>query len=278
MNMRKIFCVLLLAAVLIGCGKQPEPRHIVILIDVSGSIDRTALDQAFKAIDGLVGHLHRGDWIAIIPILGDAQAEASGRIIRFAVPTNRQAYDADLSNFRRRLGVSLKEMHAEAVAHPGSKTDILGSVALAGQDFRAGQSEPKRLLVILSDFIQEDREINFRSDSHLASHATAELFATDIAKGASLSLTNVSIYLGLLRSEEYADLSQSRRRAIQQFWIAYFEYFHTHATFAMDGPGLLSGYSSNLSILTAPKSTTSRADKLNEPMAINGRLPHPAEP
>src|SRR5205823_1994569 len=135
MSFRSVFFVLLLAAGLFGCGQQPEARHVVILIDVSESIDRTALEQAFKAIDDLVGRLHRGDRIAVIPILGDAQAEASGRITRFQVPTNRQAYDSDLHKFRLGLGASLKEMQAKAVAHPGRKTDILGSVALAGQEF-----------------------------------------------------------------------------------------------------------------------------------------------
>src|SRR5579864_1928438 len=110
--------ILLLAAGMLGCGRQQQPRHIVILPDVSGSIDRESLEEAFKAIDELVGHLQRGDRITVIPILGDAQAEASGRIIRFEVPTERRAYDADLSDFRRKLGASLAEMQANASAHP----------------------------------------------------------------------------------------------------------------------------------------------------------------
>src|SRR5437660_1535786 len=101
-------------------SKQKERRHIVILPDVSGSIEPSALEQAFKAIDELSGSLRRGDKIAIIPILGDAEAEASGRIIRFEMPMNRQAYDSDLRDFRVKLRSALQQMEARADAHPGA--------------------------------------------------------------------------------------------------------------------------------------------------------------
>src|SRR5690242_3325667 len=119
MKINKILIVLVLAVALLGCGKR-EPRHIVIMPDVSGSIDRESLEQAFKAIDELAGQLQRGDRLTIIPILGDAEAEASGRILRFEVPANRQAYDTDLRDFRSKLGSSLKEMGNRAIRHPGT--------------------------------------------------------------------------------------------------------------------------------------------------------------
>ena len=157
----------LLLAALFGCSKQ-QPRHIVILPDVSGSIDRGALQQAFEAIDEVVRGLRRGDKIAVIPILSDAQAEVSGRIMRFEVPLERRAYDADLSKFQHQLKDALAKMQTDAVIHPGSKTDILGSIELAEQELQAVKGIYKQRLLILSDFIQENNEINFRSDERLA--------------------------------------------------------------------------------------------------------------
>jgi len=49
MNMKTIIHSIVLVA-LLGCGKHPEPRQIVILVDVSGSIERRSLEQAFRAI------------------------------------------------------------------------------------------------------------------------------------------------------------------------------------------------------------------------------------
>ena len=37
MNTKILFLAVMLAAILTGCSKPPEPRHIVILVDVSGS-------------------------------------------------------------------------------------------------------------------------------------------------------------------------------------------------------------------------------------------------
>jgi hypothetical protein len=237
--MKSTFLTLLLAAVFLGCGKQPEPRHIVILPDVSGSIDPKALEQAFKAIDELVSHLHRGDQIAILPIWGDAQAEASGRIIRFQVPTARQAYDSDLRAFRTKLKASLEEMEAAAVAHPGSKTDILGSVVLAGQEFQSSSDsdQSKRQLVILSDFIQEDRELNFDTDMRLRERVGAKKFAGQIAKANTVDFKRMPVYLGLLRSSTYAGIGRIRREAIREFWVEYFKTSGAQPRFVIDGPG-----------------------------------------
>src|SRR5689334_17323282 len=122
----KIITLGLLLAALFGCSKQQERRHIVILPDVSGSINQQSIEQMFKMIDDVAHSLHRGDKLTIIPILADADAETSGRIMRFEVPTNRHAYDSDLQEFHSKFKAILQSMKDGAVAHPGSKTDILG--------------------------------------------------------------------------------------------------------------------------------------------------------
>jgi hypothetical protein len=238
MNKRDILMTLVLAAALSCCGKH-QPRHFVVLPDVSGSIERESLEQAFKAIGELVGHLHRGDQIAIIPILGDAQAEASGRIMRFEVPKERKAYDADLRDFQKKLGASLAEMRTNAAAHPGSKTDILGSLQLAEQEFQLDPRGSKRIVIVLSDFIQEDGQVDFRADKRLANKTEAQRFAMQFTSSWSLDFMGAHIFLGSLRSKEYAGLGQKRLQAIQRFWMTLFDISGAKSDFAIDGPGLL---------------------------------------
>ncbi|HEY4677958.1 MAG TPA: vWA domain-containing protein [Candidatus Angelobacter sp.] len=242
MKIKRTLIALMLAAALLGCGKR-EPRHIVILPDVSGSIDRQSLEQAFKAIDELVSNLQRGDRIAIIPILSDAQVEASGQIIRFEVPKTRKAYDADLRQFAMTLKASLRKLESAAVLHPGAKTDILGSMYLVNQDFQADTGDSKRFLVVLSDFIQEDGELDFKMDKHLESPATASQFAAIAAEKDGLDFPNLPVYLGSLRSSEYSRLARGRRAGIQAFWINYFKSHHGKPMFSIDGAGLLRRYS-----------------------------------
>jgi hypothetical protein len=237
MKINKILIVLVLAVALLGCGKR-EPRHIVILPDVSGSIDRESLQQAFKAIDELAGHLQRGDKLTIIPILGDAEVDASGKIMRFEVPANRQAYDTDLRGFRNKLNYSMKEMQADAIAHPAAKTDIFGSIGLGAQEFQTNV-ESQKVLLILSDFIQEDRELDFRTDKRLNSVSSGRNFAKTLMEKNNIQLPHITIFLGLLRGGEYVNLSATRRRAIQEFWIQYLESAGNHPNFTVDGVNAL---------------------------------------
>ena len=238
MKLKTILIVAVLAVALLGCGKR-EPRHIVILPDVSGSIERESLEQAFKAVDDLAGHLQRGDRLTIIPILGDAEAEASGKILRFEVPPNRQAYDTDLRNFRIKLSSSLREMETSAITYPGSKTDILGTIALAEQEFDLDTDRSNKLLVVLSDFIEEDQQFNFKTDYHLKAAASVQSFAMQQIELRHVRLDHVAVYLGLLKSREFAALEKSRRNALKDFWIQYFNNVGAQARFSVDGPALL---------------------------------------
>jgi hypothetical protein len=239
MNKQCILMTLALAVALSGCGKH-QPRQFVVLPDVSGSIDRESLQQAFEAIDELASHLRRGDRLTIIPILDDAEAEASGKILRFEVPANRQAYDADLGAFQRSLHLLLIKLKGRAVAHPGEKTDILGSIALAQQEFVPERRRCSACwLIILSDFIEDDRKIDFRFDRRLSHAAPAERFATALA-GASKSFpVRPCVYLGMLRSYEFVALMPSRRNAVESFWTTYFAAQQITVSFHYDGPGQL---------------------------------------
>jgi hypothetical protein len=238
MKINKLLITFVLAVALIGCGKR-EPRHIVIMPDVSGSIDRESLAQTFRAIYELVGHLQRGDRITIIPILGDAEAEASGRILRFEVPMDRQAYDADLQNFRVKLKASLTEMQISAATHPGSQTDILGTIGLAEQEFQADAGGRRHILVVLSDLIEEDGTTNFRTAGQLHDSVGAKEFSRQISKRVDLNFQGATVHLGLLRGNEYARLSKDRRTALKAFWMTYFSTLGSKPEFVTDGTVLL---------------------------------------
>jgi hypothetical protein len=238
MKTKKIIIMLLLAVALLGCGKR-EPRHIVIMPDVSGSIERESLEQAFKAINELAGHLQRGDRLTIIPILGDAEAEASGRILRVEAPMDRQAYDADLQNFLVKLKASLTEMQISAATHPGSQTDISGTIGLAEQEFQADAGGRRHILVVLSDLIEEDGTTNFRTAGQLRDSVAAKEFSQQLSRRVDLNFQGATVHLGLLRGNEYARLSKDRRTALKAFWMTYFSTLGSKPEFVTDGTRLL---------------------------------------
>ena len=78
--------------------------HLVYLVDISASIKPRALKDAFRAIRIEAARLQRGDRISVIPITGDAENDAQGRILRMTVPEKRQPYNQDLVQFRQEFG------------------------------------------------------------------------------------------------------------------------------------------------------------------------------
>src|SRR5438445_7648793 len=120
MRRRSLF-ILSMIGVFLGCSRQPSapPVHTVFLLDVSASIVKSAEQEAFQAVTEAISRSQRGDTVSVIPITGDADAEAQGQILRFRVPAVRQAYDQDLKRFAQTAKQSLESAQAKAVSSRG---------------------------------------------------------------------------------------------------------------------------------------------------------------
>ena len=68
-------------------------------------------------------------------------------------------------------------MRDAALAHPSLRTDILGTLDLAGEEFAADaendRQQPHRALVILSDFIEDEDTYRFAFDPAMDSNVDA---------------------------------------------------------------------------------------------------------
>jgi len=215
--MKKLLSLSLVLATLLGGCKVATTSEDIFVLDVSQSIDADAEQQMFVVVEDAAKQLHRGDTLSIIPITGNAEAELQGRTLRYAVPSaeDRQAYDADLPKLNAQIRGDLERIQADALAHPGKRTDILGSIRVALKVFSDKQTDKR--LVVLSDFIQDDDQYNFRKDSRLATEEDAVTFG----EGIVLPKVNhplVEVVLGRLRSNEFSALAPTRQRAINAFW------------------------------------------------------------
>lgn len=215
---KMLACSLSMMLLLSGCDTHRQlSREIVFVPDVSASIDPEAERQMFVAIEDVAQHLDRGDTLTIIPITGSAEAELQGRTLHYAVPPveDRQAYDADLRKLNAHIRDDLAQLRADAIAHPGKHTDILGSVRVALKKFSNGMTDKR--LIVLSDFIQDDKQFNFEKDLRLSSETDAVTLAHSVAPQSG-NYTTINVVLGRLRSSEFAALQPNRQRAINAFW------------------------------------------------------------
>jgi len=89
----------------------------------------------------------------------------------------------------------------------------------------------------LSDFIEEDDTLNFRTAPALATETSARQLASRLAKNIH-QIPTVTVFLGSLQSKELDQIPKARRQAIRQFWLEYFKNEKSHPIFTTDGPGM----------------------------------------
>lgn len=235
--MRVIFLFMLLA--ITGCRTEDsKPRLFIVCPDTSASIEPQARKEAFAAIVDLAKNMKRGDRLVIIPIGGDSAADTQGRVLRFELAQERQAYDQDIKQFGDKMQKSLREIAQQSALKPSAQTDILGAVHVAEQEI-AVDPQYSPVLIFLSDFIQDNQVANFKRSEKVATRPRGEQFGRSVAAQNSLRLVGIPVYLGWLRSVDLAKFNGDRRGGIEAFWIAYFKASGARPFSAMDGSGLL---------------------------------------
>lgn len=238
MNWRLL--MMLCGVLMSACTRQQHPpRHIVILVDTSASIEPQAETECLDAIGRLTAKLDRGDEVSVIPITGDAEVQSTGHVLRFQKPINRSAYDADLIRFSKQVHDSLQTLRIRAIRNPTARTDIFGAIHMGIEELAYRPNEQDRLMIIFSDFIEDDGTVNFSTDHRFAEVPTAMRYANEEAKRIPMGGSSKAS-LGLLRSRDLHALSKSRREAIKQFWLQYLRSIGMQPVWATDGVGLLS--------------------------------------
>jgi len=244
-----IVCVILLSA----CSRTREvPLHLVCALDLSGSIASDGRTNSFEAVLEVFKTLKRGDSMTIIPITSDAEIEGSGRVLRFKLSQRREPYDGDLWRLAKNVEDSLQALLASASAQPYRYTDIMGTLELAREEFSYTQHNSRRVFLLLSDFIQDDPQYNFKGDKRLTNERSAKIFAAALAKSKGAYFENVQIYLGSIQSRDLRSLTRARRKGIRIFWMEFLSRQLANVKWATDGPGQLENFLSTLPRTVTP--------------------------
>jgi hypothetical protein len=222
---------------LAGCSHR-VPQATVEVIDTSLSITPRAEKAALDAVQGQIGQMQRGDDLILIPITGDATNDAEGRVLRLSAPTQREAYDTDLHRFQEQAGKQFAAWVASLDTHQ-SRTDILGALDAARQEFALIPKESNRTLIVVSDFLEDDGTYRFVSEGSLASPGHARGLAGRLHEQHNFALHGIHVCLGHLESSDFAPLAAQRKEAVQGFWTAYFAAGGEPAQIQFDGTGIL---------------------------------------
>ena len=228
----------LLASTILSCDRPVHrPKHLIVLADVSASIVPDARGQMFAGIEEMVSHLSRGDRMTILPIMGDASGDVQGHVLRFEAPPKRETYDEDLRRFRSTVEKSLSGLQAESMRRPASYTDILGTLEVAADELQQEPKDAQAVLIVFSDFLEDDQQMKFQTDKALRDSHSAQLLARKLAAGKSIP-PGTKVFCGALRSSEWVALDPARRAAVREFWIAYLTALGGKVSFSVDGPAV----------------------------------------
>jgi len=222
---------------LAGCSHR-APQANVEIIDTSLSITPRAEKATLDAVQNQIGHMQRGDRLVLIPITGDAANEAGGRVLRLSTPTQRETYDTDLRRFQEQARKQFAAWATSLDKHQ-SRTDILGALDAARQEFAVLPNGMNRKLVVVSNFLEDDGTYRFVSAGSLTSPVRARELAARIREQHGFTLQGVPLCLGRLESTDFARLTVQRKEAVQAFWSAYLGAGGQLTEIRFDGTGIL---------------------------------------
>jgi hypothetical protein len=239
---RSLTIALLFVSIVIlpGCGKTAKNQFFVVVLDLTASTDPEGRAVAFEAMQAWFSQkrVHRGDMMVIIPITNDALTQTQGNVLRFQVSERREAYDEDMRILASQVKDSLNRMEEKAAQNPYLYSDVLGALRLASEELTRQRCTCHKTLIVLSDFIQDDKQANFKITPELNNNRTAELYARQLAAAHPFHLDAQVVYLGWLRSKDLTNMASSRRDALEAFWDEYFRGQGVpELVKATDGPG-----------------------------------------
>jgi hypothetical protein len=228
-EMRRVFVVgglvLLACFSMIWATEPPKPgKTVFVLFDLSGSAvsERSGFEKDFERI---LGAIQPGD-VLIADKISDNPLAESEFPINIEFPAFKASTDNPLvagglerkhqANFVKRKTEISKQVHQYLESASSKWTDIFGGLGLAERVFKT-YKKGDRVLVIMSDMIQDSTDYNFENKNFTPSEIASIIKAKRAKTGIS-DLTGVSVYVTGAVGANTAQFS-----GLRSFWKEYFQ-------------------------------------------------------
>ena len=228
-NLKKL-CIIYLGALLLLSAMSQETdafwnpnkdkkgaRAILVFVDMSGSTNiarRTAYKKAFEKV---YQSLQQGDRIVVGTITGrsyiDFKPVVDVEIPKKSVWVNRISYEQNLARTKDKIKRQVKGLmsHKKGTA----RTEILNSLNIADTIFY--NEKRHKILVILSDMVQDSKEYNF-SRVKVTNAYIANIIKYRKKNNLIPNLKGVKVYVAGASADE-----AKKFRSIEKFWHSYFK-------------------------------------------------------
>jgi len=194
-----------------------QPRLIVILVDMSGSADQARRTVCKEAFEKIYKNLRHGDRVVVGTIASqsyiDFKPAVDEEIPVKTIWDNRLQFERNLTHSKEKIRREVNKLLSQK---GGSLlTEILDSLNIADAIFH-DEKERQKILVILSDMIQDSKEYKFDKDK-MTDEYIQKIIRHRRKNNLMPSLTGVKVYVA---GASAAD--SNTFRAIETFWTRYF--------------------------------------------------------
>ena len=205
------------AEALFSKQNKKGPRAIVVIVDMSGSTNTARRTVYRSAFEKIYQNLKQGDRVVVGTITDrsyiDFKPVVDAEIPKKSVWVNRISYEQNLSKTKDDIKKGVEGLLSRKKGTP--RTEILNSLNIADTIFH--NEKRQKVLVILSDMVQDSKEYNFDrvkvTDAYISSiikHRKKNNLIPD--------LKGVKVYVAGASADE-----AKKFRSIERFWNNYFE-------------------------------------------------------
>jgi hypothetical protein len=198
-----------------GKDKKP-PRVLAVFVDMSGSTNKARRTVYRNAFEKIFQNLQDGDRIVVGTITGrsyiDFKPAVDAEIPKQSIWVNRITYEQKRAKTRKNIKTEVDKLLSAKRGTP--RTEIINSLNIADKIFH--NEKRRKILIILSDMIQDSREHKFDRVKVTNKYIT-KIIRDRKKQNLIPDLETVKVYVA------GASASNSKKyRSIEKFWNRYF--------------------------------------------------------
>jgi len=195
---------------------KKQPRVMAVFVDMSGSTNQARRTVYRNAFEKIYQNLQQGDRIIVGTITGrsyiDYKPAVDAEIPKQSIWANRITFEQNLAKTKKDIQTAVEKLLSAKRGTP--RTEIINSLNIADKIFH--NEKRQKILIILSDMIQDSKEYNFERVK------VTDAYTTNIIRDRERqnlipNLETVKVYVA------GASASDSKKyRSIEKFWNRYF--------------------------------------------------------
>jgi hypothetical protein len=198
-------------------GKDKKSSRVILcFVDMSGSTNKARRTGYKEAFEKIYQNLRQGDRIVVGTITGrsfiDFKPVVDAEIPKKSIWVNRITYEQNLSKTTKNIQKEVDRLLSRKKGTP--RTEILNSLNIADTIFH--NEKRQKILVILSDMVQDSKEYKF-DRVKVTDKYIANIIKYRKKKNLVPNLTNVKVYVAGASADE-----AKKFRSIEKFWNRYF--------------------------------------------------------